>query len=142
MHIAVPNHKSQLRSLSLDQNIRANKIKTMAKEVQSEDHTAIHVEKKSIAISSNCVDTSAKRSRCSTHCRCDHKRSKDAHRYITCIREAFLLLKILLFLHRQSDQITAIALTLISSLNLGSTPLSQLPNIFAMLCGGYKVELI
>jgi hypothetical protein len=61
---------------------------------------------------------------------------------MTCKREEHLLLKTLSFLHSHSDQITAIAPTLISGLNLGSTPLSQLPKIFATLRGGYKVEPI
>ena len=61
---------------------------------------------------------------------------------MTCKREQFLSLKTLSFLHSQSDHITAIAPTLIRSLNLCSTPLSQLPNKFAMLLGGYKLEPI
>jgi hypothetical protein len=58
------------------------------------------------------------------------------------MREEFLLSKTLPFLHSQSDHNTAIAPTLIRTLYLASTPFSQLPNIFATLFGGYKVEPI
>jgi hypothetical protein len=54
--------------------------------------------------------------------------------------EDCLSLNILLFLHSHSDQIKAIAPTLICFLNLWSIPLSQLPKILAILRGGYKVE--
>ena len=86
--------------------------------------------------------TSKNSCRCSARCRTDHKRSVAVHRYMTCITEEFLSLKTLSFLHSHSDQITAIAPTRISSLNLESTPFNQLPKIFATLRGGYKVEPI
>jgi hypothetical protein len=50
--------------------------------------------------------------------------------------------KTLSFLHSHSDQITAIAPTRISTLNLWSTQLRQLAKILARLRGGYKVEPI
>jgi hypothetical protein len=54
--------------------------------------------------------------------------------------EEFLSLNTLSFLHSHSDQIKAIAPTLICFLNLRSIPLSQFPKILVMLHGGYKVE--
>jgi hypothetical protein len=81
-------------------------------------------------VSSNRVDISTKRSRCYAGCRGDHKRSVAVERWMTCIREYNLLLKILSFLHSHNGQITAITPTLLSNLNLGSTPSSQLPKIF------------
>jgi hypothetical protein len=61
---------------------------------------------------------------------------------MTCIREEEILLKILSFLHSQSDQIMTIAPILIRRLNLTATPLSQLPNILTTLRVGYKVDPI
>ena len=94
----------------------------------------------SLAVISSCADTSIKRSRNSTRCNVDHEQSKLVHRYITCKRETFLSLKTLSFLQIQSDQITAIAPTLIIVRNLSSIPCNQLPKIFAMDRGGYKFE--
>jgi hypothetical protein len=54
--------------------------------------------------------------------------------------EEFLSLNTLSFLHNYSDQIKAIAPTLIYFLNLLSIPFSQFPNILVILHGGNKVE--
>jgi hypothetical protein len=99
---------------------------TTMKEGQSADHAAF-----------NRVDISVKRSRYSTRCRGDHKRSVHVQRYMTCKREEHLLLKTLSFLCSHSSQIRAIFATLITSLNLGSTSLSYLPKIFTTLRGGH-----
>jgi hypothetical protein len=56
--------------------------------------------------------------------------------------EEDLSLKTLSFLHSQSDQITAIAPTLIRILYLTSIPSNQLPKMFATLVGGYSPEAI
>ena len=96
--------------------------------------------KMSLFIVSSCAHTSVKRSRNSTRCNEDHERSKLVHRYITCKREIFLSLQTLSFLQSQSDQITAIAPTLIIVRNLWSIPCNQLPKIFATECGRYKFE--
>jgi hypothetical protein len=52
----------------------------------------------------------------------------------------FLSLNILSFLHSHSDQIKAIAPTLICFLNLLSIPFNQFPKILVILDGGNKVE--
>jgi hypothetical protein len=104
----------------------------MVKKVQFKDHVAIYL-KIAFLVSSNRVDdTSVSRLRCSTRCRDDHERSVAT----ACIRELLLSLKIFLFLYNLSDQIITIVFTLISSLNLVSTPLSQLWKIFALLRDG------
>jgi hypothetical protein len=54
--------------------------------------------------------------------------------------EEFLLLNTLLFLHSHSDQIKAMAPTLICFLNLLSIPFNQFPKISVILHGGNKVE--
>jgi hypothetical protein len=51
-----------------------------------------------------------------------------------------LSLNTLSFLHSQSDQIKAIAPTLICFLNLLFILLSQFPEMLVILCGGNKVE--
>jgi hypothetical protein len=50
-------------------------------------------EKISLDVSSNRVDTSVKRSRCSTRCRGDNKQSVVVHQYMTCRIEEPLLKK-------------------------------------------------
>jgi hypothetical protein len=54
--------------------------------------------------------------------------------------EEFLSLNTLSFLHSHSDQIKAIASTLICFLNLLSIPFNQFPKILVILDGGNKVE--
>jgi hypothetical protein len=97
-------------------------------------------EKVSLTVASNHAQTYKYRSRSSTLCRDDHKRRVLIPLYITCKMEEFLSLNTLTFLHSHSDQIKAIAPTLICFLNLLSIPLSQFPNILVILCGGNKVE--
>jgi hypothetical protein len=91
-------------------------------------------------VASNREQTSIKRSRSSTLWREDHKQRVLIPRYITCKIEDCLSLNTLSFLYSHSDQIKAIAPTLICFLNLWSIPLSQFPKILAILRGGYKVE--
>jgi hypothetical protein len=54
--------------------------------------------------------------------------------------EEFLSLNTLSLLYSHSDQIKAIAPTLICFLNLLSIPFSQLPKLLVILLGGNKVE--
>jgi hypothetical protein len=56
--------------------------------------------------------------------------------------EEFLSLNILSFLHSHSNQIKAIAPTLIYFLNLLSISFNQVPKILVILHGGNKVEAI
>ena len=99
-------------------------------------------EKMSLAICSNRAEAFIKRSRNSTCCNVDHERIKLVLRYNTCMREKFLSLNNLSFLHSQSDHIMASAPTLIIVLSLLSIPCSQLPKIFATELGGRKVDAI
>jgi hypothetical protein len=97
-------------------------------------------EKVSLAVASNRAQTSKYRSRSSTLRRDDHKRRVLIPLYIACKMEEFLSLNTLSFLHSHSDQIKAIAPSLICFLNLLSIPLSQFPSILVILRGGNKVE--
>jgi hypothetical protein len=61
-------------------------------------------------------------------------------RCVSCIREIFLQLNTLSFLHSHSDQIMASASTLISILNLLSISCCQFLKILTTLIGGYKPD--
>jgi hypothetical protein len=97
-------------------------------------------EKVSLDVASKHAQTSIKRSQSSTLWREDHKRRVLIPWYITCKMEEFLPLNTLSFQHSHSDQIKAIAPTLMCFLYLLSIPFSQFPKMLAILHGGNKVE--
>jgi hypothetical protein len=91
-------------------------------------------------VASNREHISVNRSRLSIRCGDDHKQRVLVHRYITCKIEEFLSLNTLSFLYSHSNQITAIALTLICFLNLFLTSLSHFLKMLVTVLGKYKVK--